>query len=114
MQCVRHRSASGSLGEGWEFSAPERSILLNVRDGSVVHEFTVEICARERLVFGAHPIVRISDEEWSILPERVVRVWPGRVERLETIRCPVRASLGMRGIALTNTPASVSCELEAL
>lgn len=114
MISVRHRSASGDLANGWEYLPHERSILCNVRDGSLSVEFRVEVCARHRLVFGAHPIARLDGETWLILPERVIRTWPGRIERLDTIRCPVRAVLGMVGIALTNTPEEVSQVLEAL
>lgn len=114
MLCLRHRSASGDLANGWEYLPHERSILCNVREGNLSVEFRVEVCARERLAFGAHPIVRLGAEEWCILPERVIRTWPHRQERLDTIRCPVNAALGMRGITLTNAVEDVSALLEAL
>lgn len=114
MICLRHRSASGDLANGWEYLPHERSILCNVRVGQRSVEFRVEVCARERLAFGAHPVVRLGAEEWCVLPERVIRKWPGRIERLDTIRCPVSDELGTICIALTNAPENVSAALEAL
>jgi hypothetical protein len=111
---LKHRSASGDLANGWEYDAATREIVCSVRQGQRTSEMRVAVCARERLVFGAHPVTRLGSEEWLILPERVILTWPGRVERLETIRCPVRAELGVVGIALTNTPPGVSAQLEGL
>lgn len=114
MISLRHRSASGDLSNGWEFDPRERSILCNVREGQRSVEFRVEVCARERLAFGAHPLARLDGESWLVLPERVIRTWPNRIEKLDTIRCPILAELGTVAIALTNAPEAVSHALEAL
>jgi len=114
MITLRHRSASGDLANGWAFDPRERFILCNLREGERALEFRVPVCARDRLELGAHPVVRLGAEEWCVLPERVIRTWRNRIERLETIRCPVRDVLGTIAIALTNTPEDVSALLEAL
>jgi len=114
MLCLRHRSASGDLSHGWEYDEQERAVLCHVREGQLSVEFRVRICSAERLVLGAHPILRLDAETWRIVPERVIRTWPNRVERLETIRCPVNSALGYVTLALTNTPPEVSRLLEAL
>lgn len=76
--------------------------------------FSIEVCAQERLVLGAHPLKRISEEQWTVLPERVIRTWREHIERLETIRCPFNGVVGYFAIALTNAPADVSALFEVL
>lgn len=114
MLTLPHRSASGALDHGWEYDSTERRILCNVRDGAARLEFGVWICSTDRLVIGAHPITRMNEECWRVLPERVIKTWPNRMERLETIRCSVHGALGCVAILLTNTPAAISAALEAL
>lgn len=114
MICLRHRSASGDLANGWEYDPRERSILCNVRKGALSVEFRVAICSVERPMLGAHPTLRLDAESWRIPPERYIRTWPNRIERLETIRCPIVGELGYVTIALTNTPHDVSEMLEGL
>ncbi len=114
MICLRHRSASGDVSNGWEFDARERRILCSMRDGRHVVEFGVYVCSAKRPAVGAHPIVRIDSEAFRVLPERYIVTWPKRIETLVTIRCPISDSVAYGNLVLTNTPATVAAELEAL
>lgn len=114
MIAIPHRSASGSLDNGWEFDPHERRVLCNVRVGATSVEFGLWVCSPERLVLGAHPFSRVNEECWKVLPERVIRTWSKGRESLETVRSPVHGALGCVGLMLTNTPAYVSQLLELL
>lgn len=114
MISLRHRSASGDLENGWEYDPAERRVHVAFKMGREEMTFSIEVCAAERLSIGAHPIKRLDAESWRVLPERVIRTWRDRVERLETIRCPFNGIVGYFAIALTNTPADVSALFEVL
>ena len=114
MICVRHRSASGDLSNCWEYDASERRVNVTVRLGGQEASFSVAICSRDRPVLGAHPILRLTEVSWRVPPERYIRTWRERVERLETIRCPLSDLVGYFAVAITNAPPDVAKLLEAL
>lgn len=112
---VRHASASGRLDEEWSYLRNEQRIEALVRRGSVVLRLSFAICAKAKVRFGAHPIVRVDGESWRVLPERGVRIWPNGIERVVAIPCPIGDELAPgEHLILTNTPASVDAELAAL
>ena len=83
--------------------------------GSHTLVLDMAVCSPARPVFGAHPITRVNDESWRVVPLRYVRTWPGGVERLEALRCPIADLLAPGdSIILTNCPDHVSKQLEAL
>lgn len=113
---ARHRSASGPLdGEGWEFDRRHNRLLASVRQGGILLPLDVPICSYGLPVFGAHPIVRIDGETWTVHPCRLVREWPGGFEQLRAMASEIGDCLG-RGtqLVLTNTPHNVDAELAGI
>lgn len=112
---VRHRSASGELRRSWEFIPEKRRIVVGLDLGAKGVTFAVDVCSPDRPIFGAVPVQRIDSETWRMLPQRVIRTWPGGVERLECMSQPITTTLGPgASIMLSNTPPEVSALLEAL
>lgn len=114
--CVRHRSASGQLDdEYWEYRRVDHRIDVTLRSGLLRIRFEVKVCSQEKPDFGAHPIVRVDNESWRVLPARFVRCWRHRIEALAAISCPIGDILSPgQHLVLTNAPPHVSAELEVL
>jgi len=109
---VRHETASGRLDEGWEYDRRHQRILASVRQGAAILALDFLVCSYGLPLFGAHPIMRIDGETWTVHPCRYVRVWPGGVEELRAIGCPVGDMLAPGDqLILTNTPHNVDAEL---
>ncbi len=80
-----------------------------------MYELDIYVCSTSHLVFGRVPMRRLDSEKWRLLPERVIRKWPGGVEELETLQQPIAYPLGFGdSIVLTNTPPDVDALLAAL
>lgn len=109
---VRHRLASGSLHECWEFDAQRRVLDVVFRQGSAEPiGFTLPVCAPDRPRVGAHPIMRLDGESWRVLP--AVFRYEGTM--LLPVDAPVHESLGHgTQMILTHAPADVDAELSSL
>lgn len=108
---VRHASASGRLDELWDYDASERRLDVLVRLGALETSITVQVCSQARPRLGAHPIKRIDGESWRVLPARFVL----HGTTLFPIACPIGDVLVPgEHLILTNAPASVDAELDAL
>jgi hypothetical protein len=109
---VRHRTASGSLSEMWEFDNARRviDVVLRVASAKPI-AFTVPVCAPDRARIGAYPVMRLDGESWRVLPARFVLEHGLLVPH----DAAIHESFG-RGsqIVLTHAPADVDAELESL
>lgn len=112
---LRHRTASGSLDNAWEYDPVEQRIRALVRAGSMIGGVDIEVCSPEQPRIGAHPIKRLAAESWRVEAVRYVREWPDGIERLSTIPCPIGDSLSpSASLTLTQSPPSTTAHLEAL
>lgn len=112
---VPHRSASGILTHLWDYDPARRCVDIVLRLGSAIPiDMTIHVCSIDRGRIGAYAIIRENDECWRILPSIFVPI-SAAVPDLYRIDKPISITLG-RGdqIMLTNTPAGISLELEAL
>lgn len=112
---VKHRTASGDLEQGWIYLPNEHRVLVSLKRGSLIVEFTVSICSDERPRMGAHPLQRASGDTWRVLRLRYWAAFRNGLESLEPCKCPVSEELDPGdGLLLTNTPHDVTRQLEAL
>lgn len=109
---IRHRTASGSLTELWEFDPARRALDVVFQLGSAAPiAFTIPVCAPDRARVGAHPVMRLDGESWRVLPAAF------RFEHdiLVPYDLPIHPSLGHgMQIILTHAPAEVDAEIAAL
>lgn len=69
MITIRHRSASGRLDMLWEFDPARRVIDAVLRmEGGPELAFAIRVCAPDKPIPFAHPILRLDSESWHILP----------------------------------------------
>jgi hypothetical protein len=112
---VPHRTASGSIRRSWEYVPESRRLVVGIPFGANDLTFAIEICDVFRPIFGHVPIRRIDSETWRVLPERIIRRWPGGVEVLEAMAQSITRKLSFGdSIILTNTPPDVDALLEVL
>lgn len=103
---VKHRSASGTLDELWEYDPARRVVMLTFRQGAAEPvSVDVPVASEPFARFGAWKIVRGDEQTWEILPHRfgVVSLRP----------FPIHASLGSASVVLCGAPFNVSVELDA-
>lgn len=102
---IRHRTASGSLDELWEYDPARRVVILRFRLGAADPvDVDVPVASEERLRFGSWQLVRADGDTWEILPRRY---------GMGSLRpAPIHAALGTSSIVLCAAPLNVSTELE--
>lgn len=132
MLALRHRSASGRLDQLWEFCAVRGVVEVVFRlAASEPIAVTVKVCHPDRPVLLAHPIMRLDGESWRILPaifipavsvsrdrdrsRYVPRDCSARAGGLrDAVPCDLHTAIGSSHIVLTNAPADIDAEMEAL
>lgn len=114
MHVVRHRLASSTASDVWEFDPCRRVVDIVMRQGNAEIAFRVDICSMLRPRAFAHPVMRVNGEMWRILPRQFVPI-PGHPELYEPRDCRIHMALGP-GVALmlANTPAHCDVEFECL
>lgn len=111
MLCLKHRTASGSLDELWEYDPARRALDIVCRQGARTFAFRVSVCSPERPRLGAHALVRVSEGAWRLLPLAFYVAWEGLEPRDRAIQPWLTPG---DQILLTCAPPQIDSELEEL
>ncbi len=131
MITLKHRTASGRLDALWEYDDARKCIELVFRLGTAKpRAVTVKVCAIDAPRIWCHPLTRLDGESWRILPAMMIPAHtslPGRPPTLAprdclgsagglrgAVPCELHEVVGSAMVVLTNAPAIISEELEAL
>lgn len=107
MICLKHRTASGSLYESWDYNPHTRILHFEVMRGARTVSVDVLVCSFVRRVALGRPITRADGEAWCLSP---MQFSGALVERPSVLD----AAIGWEHVLLTHAPEWVSLALEAL
>jgi hypothetical protein len=111
MVTVKHRSASSSLDELWEYDPARRALDVVCRQGSVVRAFRVYVCTEQHPRIGAFVIARVGEDTWKLLPALCVPLDDGSALRVQPIQSWLTPG---DQLLLTCAPPEICTELEEL